>query len=316
MTNNVLNISIVIPVHNEEENIPLLYAKLKELFKKQVEYAIEIIFINDGSVDSSWQKIKKIAKKDGRVRGIFFSRNFGHQAALEAGLKMAKGDAVIMMDADLQHPPEIIPAMLEKWQAGFEVVNTKRLETENESSLKKITSKLFYNLINWISDIYIEPGSADFRLIDRKALNSLNSLPEKDKFYRGLVNWIGFRSTFVDFTASSRKYGRSSYSLGKMISFARIGVTSFSMLPMKIIIAIGAVLFFGGGLMLAIMVYVRWFVDDGFFSGNAILSVFMIVSNGLIVVMIGIISVYQINIFRESKNRPAYIIKEVVNCYE
>lgn len=313
MINNLLNISIVIPAHNEEENIPLLYAKLKELFKKKVEYAIEIIFVNDGSVDNSWQEIEKIIKKDKRVRGIFLSRNFGHQAALEAGLKMAEGDAVIMMDADLQHPPEIIPAMLEKWQAGFEVVNTKRLETENESIIKKITSKFFYRIINWISDIHIEPGSADFRLIDRRALDSLNSLPEKDKFYRGLVNWIGFKSTFISFTASKRKYGRSSYSLSRMISFAHVGVTSFSMLPMKIIIATGSFLFFGGGVLLAIMVYVRWFVDNGFFSGNAILTVFMIVSNGLIVVMIGIVSVYQINIFREAKNRPAYIIKEVIN---
>jgi dolichol-phosphate mannosyltransferase len=313
MTNNTSIISIVIPAHNEEENIPLLYARLKELFKKKTRYQLEVIFIDDGSQDNSSREIEKIAKKDKRVKGIFFSRNFGHQAALEAGLKMAKGDAVIMMDADLQHPPEIIPEMIEKWQRGFEVVNTKRMETEDESLLKKITSKLFYSFINWISDIHIEPGSADFRLIDRGALDSLNSLPEKDKFYRGLVNWIGFHSTYISFKADSRKHGASSYSLGKMVSLARIGVTSFSMLPMKIIITIGSFLFFGGGVLLAIMVYVRWFVDDGFFSGNAILSVFMIVSNGLIVVMIGIISVYQINIFKEAKNRPTYIVKDVIN---
>jgi dolichol-phosphate mannosyltransferase len=312
MANKPALISIVIPVHNEEENIPLLYAKLKEVFKKSTQYKLEIIFVDDGSQDSSGRLIEKMVKKNNQVRGIFFSRNFGHQAAIEAGLKLAKGNAVIMMDADMQHPPEIIPEMLEKWHEGFEVVNTKRLETEKESLFKKITSKLFYRVINGISDIHIEPGSADFRLLSRRALNSLNDLPEKDKFYRGLVNWIGFRSAFIGYVACSRKHGKSSYSLGKMISFARVGVTSFSMLPMKIIITVGSVLFFGGGILLVTMSYVRWFVDRGFFSGNAILSVFMLASNGLIVVMIGIVSIYQINIFKEAKNRPTYIVRDII----
>lgn len=312
MANKSDLISIVIPVYNEEENIPLLYAKLKEVFEKGTRYRLEIIFIDDGSQDSSGRVIEKIVKNDKQVKGIFFSRNFGHQAAIEAGLKLAKGNAVIMLDADMQHPPEIIPEMLEKWHEGFEVVNTKRLETEKESLLKKITSELFYQVINRISDIHIEPGSADFRLLSRRALNSLNDLPEKDKFYRGLVNWIGFQSTLIGYVACSRKHGKSSYSLGKMISFARVGVTSFSMLPMKIIITVGSVLFFSGGILLVVMSYVRWFVDRGFFSGNAILSVFMLASNGLIIVMIGIISIYQINIFKEAKNRPTYIIKDII----
>jgi dolichol-phosphate mannosyltransferase len=272
-----------------------------------------MIFVNDGSCDGSEQEIEKLAEADKRVKGIFFSRNFGHQSALEAGLRMAQGDAVIMMDADLQHPPAVIPQLIEKWREGFEIVNTKRLKTKDDSWFKKISSKMFYAMLNWMSDIHIEPGSADFRLISRKALDALNSLTEKDKFYRGLVNWIGFRSTFIGYVADSRKFGTSSYSLGKMFSLARIGVTSFSMLPMKIIITIGSLLFFGGSILLAVMVYVRWFVDNAFFSGNAILTMFMIASNGLIIMTIGIISIYQINIFKESKDRPNYIIRDIIN---
>jgi dolichol-phosphate mannosyltransferase len=302
-----------VPTYNEEKNIPLLHAELEKISDKYPSYDWEMIFVNDGSRDHSEQEIEKLAQTDKRAKGIFFSRNFGHQSALEAGLKMAQGDAVIMMDADLQHPPAVIPQLIEKWQEGFDIVNTKRLKTKDDSWFKKISSKMFYVLLNWMSDIHIEPGSADFRLISRKALDALNSLPEKDKFYRGLVNWIGFRSTFIGYVADSRKFGTSSYSLGKMFSLARIGVTSFSLLPMKIIISIGSLLFFGGSILLAVMVYVRWFVDNAFFSGNAILTVFMIVSNGLIIVTIGIISIYQINIFKESKDRPNYIIRDIIN---
>jgi dolichol-phosphate mannosyltransferase len=311
--NSVQKISIVIPVYNEEKNLPLLYSRLIEIFKGKPQYDLELILVNDGSKDHSWTEIEKLAHADKRVRGINFSRNFGHQSALEAGLKMANGDATVMMDADLQHPPSVILELIEKWQEGYDIVNTKRLKTENESWLKKLTSKMFYKVINWISDIHIEPGSADFRLVNKKALNALNSLTEKDKFYRGLVNWIGFRSTFVSYTAHDRQYGVSSYSLGKMLSLAHIGITSFSMLPMKIIIAIGSLMFFGGSFLMVIMIYVRWFVNIGFFSGNAILTAFIILSNGLIIVTIGIISIYQINIFKETKDRPTYIVKDIIN---
>ncbi|MFA6383714.1 MAG: glycosyltransferase family 2 protein [Parcubacteria group bacterium] len=313
MESNEKLISIIIPAYNEEKNIPLIYHELQGVFSSLPNYQFEIIFVNDGSADNSWAEIEKLATQDKTVRGISFSRNFGHQAAIEAGLESAKGDAVIMMDGDLQHPPALIPNLVENWEKGFHIVNTKRLRTEKESIFKKITSKIFYWLINKISDIHLDQGSADFRLLDKKAVMELARFKEKDKFYRGLVKWIGFRVAFVEYEAGLRSSGKSSYTLKKMLTFARIGITSFSMLPMKIIILLGSGLFSIGTILLLVMLYYRWFVDVGFFSGNAILAAFIIVSNGFIIMIIGILSVYQMTMFKELKNRPNYIISEEVN---
>lgn len=304
-------ISIVLPIYNEEKNVPLVYERIVDVFGRiKGKYQYEIVFVDDGSKDASWEIIKGIASQDEHVRGISFSRNFGHQPAIEAGLKSAKGRAVITMDSDLQHPPEVIFELLSQWENGFKIVNTRRLQTANESTFKKVTSRIFYALINKISDITIEPGSADFRLLDRTVVDELNKLPEKDKFYRGLVNWLGFKSTSVDYDADERLHGQPSYTSRKMLSFARVGITSFSMLPMKIIILIGIVLFLSGFLLLAIMLYYRYFIDARFFSGPAILAAFIIANNGLIILLIGIISIYQITMFKELKNRPNFIISE------
>jgi len=313
MENNAKLISIIIPAYNEEKNIPLIYRELRGVFSSMPNYQFEIIFVNDGSADSSWTEIEKLARIDARIKGISFSRNFGHQAAIEAGLESAKGGAVIMMDGDLQHPPELIPKLVANWEKGFHIVNTKRLKTEKESIFKKTTSKIFYWLINKISDIRLDQGSADFRLLDRKAAAELIRLEEKDKFYRGLVNWIGFRTIFVEYEARLRNSGKTSYTLKKMLTFARIGITSFSMLPMKIIIMLGTGLFSVGAILLLVMLYYRWFVDAKFFSGNAILAAFIIISNGFIIMIIGILSVYQMTMFKELKNRPNYIIENKTN---
>jgi len=306
-------ISIVVPTYNEEKNIPLVHEELKKVFSSLPDYQFETIFVNDGSRDNSWEEIEKLAQFDRSVKGISFSRNFGHQAAIEAGLHHAKGDAVIMMDGDLQHPPMLIPKLIESWNKGFYVVNTKRLKTEKESFFKKTTSKLFYWLINKISDIHLDQGSADFRLLDRKAVTELAKLKEKDKFYRGLIKWIGFQVAFVEYRANSRKNGKSSYTLKKMLTFARVGITSFSMLPMKVIVMIGSFLFFGGSLALMFMIYYKYFVNNGEFSGTAILASFIIINNGIIIILIGINSVYQMTMFKELKDRPNYIIDEIVN---
>ncbi|MFA4817335.1 MAG: glycosyltransferase family 2 protein [Parcubacteria group bacterium] len=306
-------ISIIIPAYNEEKNIPLIHEELRRVFSSLPINQFEIIFINDGSGDNSWAEIEKLSALDKTVKGISFSRNFGHQAAIEAGLEAAKGDAVIMLDGDLQHPPALIPKLVENWEKGFQIVNTKRLKTEKESVFKKISSRIFYWLINKISDIHLDQGSADFRLLDRKAVAELAKFKEKDKFYRGLVNWIGFRTTFVEYEAGLRNSGKTSYTFKKMLTFARIGITSFSMLPMKIIIMLGTGLFSIGTILLAVMLYYRWFIDDKFFSGNAILAAFIIISNGFIIMIIGILSIYQMTMFKELKNRPNYIIKETTN---
>jgi len=302
-------ISVIIPSFNEGKNIDYMYNKLTDVLKYLTDYDYEIIYINDGSEDDTWEKISSLSKKDKKVLGICFSKNFGHQAAIESGLKKARGDAVIMMDGDGQHPPDVIPELIKKWEEGFEIVNTQRIETEGVSFIKKATSKLFYNLINVLSSTKIEEGSADFRLLDRIAVNEINKLTEKDKFYRGLVNWIGFKRTTVEYKARKRVNGESSYSFKKMIEFARIGITSFSMLPMKIIMLIGGLLFVTGGLLTIIMVIFRYVLHSSFFSGTAILVSFIILNNGLLIILLGIISVYQINMYKQLQNRPNYIIR-------
>jgi len=307
-------ISIVIPAYNEEKNVENIYYDIRKFCKNlENKYTLEIIFINDGSLDETWEKIKKISKKDKDVKGISFSRNFGHQNALQAGLKDSRGSAVITIDCDLQHPVELILDLVKNWEDGFKVVNTTRKSTQKESLIKRLTSNIFYRLINIFSETKIEPGSADFRLLDREVVNELNKLTEKDIFYRGLVNWVGFKRTQISYSAKVRLNGKSSYSFKKMLSLARVGITSFSMLPMKIIVFVGIILFLFGFLILSIMLYFRIFINPNLFSGSAILAAFIIFNNGLIIILIGIISIYQINMIKELKNRPNYIVEESVN---
>jgi dolichol-phosphate mannosyltransferase len=179
--------------------------------------------------------------------------------------------------------------------------------------VKRVTSNLFYTIINKISDIHIEQGSADFRLMDRKVVDQLKKLPEKDKFYRGLVNWIGFKSTSIDYTAAQRVHGSTSYTWKKMLNFGRIGITSFSMLPMKMIFVLGSILFLGGSLALAAMLYVKYVIDSSYFSGTAILVMIILANNGIIIMAIGIISIYSMTMFKELKDRPNYIVSETLN---
>jgi len=306
-------ISVVIPIFNEECNIPALMSELKKVFLTLPKYRAEFVFVNDGSTDNSWLVIEKLAQESKTIKGISFSRNFGHQAAIEAGIKSAQGEAVIMMDGDLQHPPEVILELIKNWEKGFLIVNTKRISTQKESLFKRATSKFFYWFINKISDIHLDQGSADFRLLDRKAVSELVKFKEKDKFYRGLIKWLGFRVVFVEYQADERKNGKSSYTFRKMMSLAQVGITSFSMLPMKIIIFIGSLLFLGGTAVFSFMLYYKYFVYDGEFSGTAILASFIILNNGIIIILIGINSVYQMTMFKELKNRPNYIIEETVN---
>lgn len=298
-------ISIIIPTYNEGKNVELLLTRLLAVGNTLPQYQFEIIFIDDGSIDDTWERIKGAG-----ARGIRFSRNFGHQAALEAGLRAATGDAVVMLDGDLQHPPEIIPTLIERWQEGYEVVNTKRAEVAHTGYVKKLLSRGFYRFLNAISEIRIEPGSADFRLVDRHVVNELNKLTEKNKFYRGLVNWLGFRSTVVLYEPNERMHGSSSYSFRKMISLARVGLTSFSMTPIRFIAFIGACIFVCGGLLTAFMFLHRLITATDYFGGAAILAGFIIMNNGFLIFIFGLMSTYQVTMYKELQNRPAYIVRE------
>lgn len=307
-------LSVVLPSYNEEKNLPLVYAELKKhIDTKRFNY--EIIFVNDGSKDGTWGVIEQLANKDKYVRGVNFSRNCGHAAALEAGLVRAKGDIVIMMDADLQHPPAMIPDLIASYDKGHDIVNTVRLATEGTSFMKKLTSKGFYWFINGVSELKLREGEADFRLVSRRALDALNSLPETPKFYRGLVNWIGFNVDRIEYKAASRIHGKSSYTLKKMLELARMGVTSFSMKPLKIIFTIGVSLTVVSFLLLVAMLIVKFFINTELISYNAILTDGLLLATGVLTIFQGVIALYLVDIFNTTKGRPTYIVKDETNSH-
>jgi len=305
-------LSVVLPSYNEEANIPLVYEELiKYIDTKSFDY--ELIFVNDGSRDDTWSVIESLSIKDLKVRGINFSRNFGHHAALEAGLLATQGDVIIMMDADLQHPPKLIPELVKEWQGGSDIVNTMRLSTENVSFIKKFTSKMFYKVLNALSDLELKDGESDFRLLSRRALDSLNALPESPKFYRGLINWIGYNVSHVEFSAQARIHGSSSYTFKKMIELARLGLTSFSMKPLKLIFGVGITVVTSSLLAIVVMLIVKFGLRSEYFSNNAILVMFLIFITGILTTFQGVVAVYLVDIFNAAKNRPTFIVKDNAN---
>lgn len=305
-------LSVILPSYNEEKNLPLVYKELRHYIdRKRFEY--EIIFINDGSKDNTWAVIEELAEQDKSVRGINFSRNCGHAAALEAGLTHAQGDLIVMMDADLQHPPELIPKLIASYDKGHDIVNTVRLSTEDAGIFKKLSSKGFYWFINTVSELKLRDGEADFRLLSRRALDALNNLPETPKFYRGLVNWIGFDTDRIEFEARSRLHGKSSYTLKKMLELARMGVTSFSMKPLKIIFTIGMMLTIISFILLVGMLIIKFFVNTALISYNAILTDGLLLVTGILTIFQGVIALYLVDIFNTTKGRPTYIIKSEAN---
>ena len=231
-------LSIIIPCYNEEQNIEEIYKKL-HLILTNIKYKYEIIFIDDGSVDETLIKLIGLSQSDKNVRVLELSRNFGHQAAICAGIDYAEGKAVIMMDADLQHPPELIPELIKKWEEGYDIVYTIRKYSNNVSFFKKITSRIFYKLINKFANINIPENSADFRLLDYTVIKEFKKLKEREKFIRGLISWMGFKQCAIEYIASPRFAGNSKYSLLKMIKLALVGITSFSAFPLRIATILG-----------------------------------------------------------------------------
>ncbi len=308
-------LSVVLPSFNEEENVPLVYEELKKYIDTK-RFDFEIIFVNDGSRDSTWRAIEKLVKKDRHVKGIDFSRNFGHAVALEAGLTHAQGDLVIMMDADLQHPPSMIPELVVKYDEGYDIVNTVRLTTEGTSFFKKLTSKAFYRFINSMSDLELHDGEADYRLVSRRALDTLNSLRETPKFYRGLVNWIGYDVARIEYKAGSRIHGKSSYTLKKMLELARMGVTSFSLKPLKLIFTAGILLTSLSFALLVAMLIVKFFINPTLISYNAILTDILLFVAGVLTIFQGVAALYLVDIFNASKGRPTFIIRNKLGGFD
>jgi len=307
-------ISIIIPIYNEEKNIPLLFSELQKVLDT-LEYPSEIIFVNDGSRDGSILALEKLARENSRVKVIDFARNFGKEVALTAGCQHSAGNAVITMDADLQHPPEIIPELLRKWKQGFEVVYTVRNENKGASLTKKITSKLYWWLFSKISSVKTEPHSTDFRLMDKKIIDIFRNFSERGRIFRGIIDWIGFKRTRVEFTAPERKEGMATYSYQKLIGLAINSLTAFSLLPLRIAGYMGLAITLISSLMFFVMILAKIF---GFLVITSI--AFVIVANtlliGIVLVCLGLIALYIARIHDEVINRPLYLIREKINFEE
>ncbi|CAI2552887.1 putative glycosyltransferase [Apilactobacillus kunkeei] len=300
MPNKTNKISIVLPVYNEEAGIKNTIEVLENFVECQIE-TYEIIFVDDGSVDSSVDIIRRAQSQYENIRLVEFSRNFGHQLAITAGIRYAKSDAVVVMDADLQDPPSVIPNMIEKWQEGFDVVYGKRLIREGESFFKRFSAKAFYRVMRKVANVDIPLDTGDFRLMDRKVVDALSKLNEPEPFVRGLVSWVGFKQTAVTYERQERNAGVTKYPLTKMIRLASDGITSFSEIPLKIVNYTGFISIIAG------IIYGLITVFTGISTLTFAISL-MCVLSGMIMLALGIIGDYLYRTFDASKHRPQYVV--------
>jgi dolichol-phosphate mannosyltransferase len=303
-------VSIVVPCYGEEGNVSAVWQETNRMME-QVPVNWEMIFVDDGSPDGTWAAIIAAHRKDPRVRGVRLSRNFGHQPALLAGLNAASGDAVITMDGDMQHPPQLLPLLIREWLVGRKVVLTRRLDPPELPWSKRFTSRLYYRLFSYLSGVKLSPGMADFRLLDREALNVLLSLREGRPFLRGLVHWIGFDPAVLEFSAGARHHGVSRYNWQKMLSFAWSGILGFSIIPLRISLVIGIVVSAIAFLFLAETLYTRLFTDraaPGWASLSAMISLFF----GILFIILGILGEYLARILEEVRERPRFVVSETV----
>lgn len=301
--------SIVVPVFNEEAVTAECYKRLKEVMDTAVA-AYELIFINDGSRDGTNNILMSLQEIDPVVKVINFSRNFGHQIAISAGMDYASGDAVVVIDADLQDPPEVILSMIEKWKEGYQVVYGKRSKRKGESLFKKISASLFYRMLKKLTHVEIPVDVGDFRLIDRTVCDAMKKVREKNRFIRGLISWLGFKQTEVLYEREKRFAGSTKYPLRKMINFMLDAVTSFSYIPLKIATLLGSLTSLAGFAYLLIVLYQRLFTEKTIQGWTSMVSLTLIF-NGIILLILGIIGEYIGRIYDESKNRPLYIVQDL-----
>lgn len=301
-------ISVVIPAFNEEGNLEKIVSEILQKIPKQ--HLLEIIIVDDGSTDKTLETLKTLNKINPDIHFISFSKNFGHQNALKAGIDFSSGDCVISLDADMQHPPELIPQMIEKWEAGFDIILTKRVTEKSFSLFKKITSALFYKIMNFISDVKLEEGAADFWLIDKKISSIIKNSTENNLFFRGFIPWVGFKSFQINYKPNARYTGDSKYSLKKMINLALNGITSFSIKPLRLAIFMSfiAALFAIGYLFYVL--YFRIFTNIPIPGWSSVLASILIFGS-LNLLFLGILGEYIGKLFVQSKGRPSYIIKEI-----
>ncbi len=302
-------ISLIAPAYNESAVVRVFYTHTRDILQDRLPgYEWEIIFVDDGSTDDTLQILKSLRREDPRVKWLALSRNFGHQAALTAGLERASGDAVITMDCDLQHPASLLPEMVKQWEEGFEVVQAIRREDPRTGIFKRLTSGAFYRIINRLSATPVRPNSADFRLLSRNALRAFLRFREVHRFIRGMVSWMGFRTCEVSYLPEERHAGKSKYTLRKMLNFALDGLTSFSIIPLRISAVLGIIIFFGA-LFYALYAVVVWFIHpQNLQVGWTSILVTLNLLGGTILLFLGIVGEYIGRIYEQVKMRPLYFI--------
>ncbi|GAB6447716.1 glycosyltransferase family 2 protein [Bacillus cereus group sp. MYBK71-2] len=307
-------ISVVVPMYFEEEVAQECYNRLKSvMLQNNINY--EFVFVNDGSTDRTMEILSEIAANDYRTKIVNFARNFGHQVAVTAGIAAAKGDAIVIIDADLQDPPEVIPELIAKWEEGYEVVYAKRKQRKGETWFKLLTAKYFYKFLNYMSDIDIPKDTGDFRIIDRKIADVFNQMTERNRFIRGMMSWVGFRQTYVEYERDERFAGETKYPLKKMIKFASDGIIAFSTKPLRIVMSLGLLSVLISIIVLLYTITVKVF-GHGTQTGWASIMVAITFFSGIQLLGLGIVGQYIARIYDESKNRPIYIVKETINIDE
>ena len=303
-----IELSLVIPTFNEEGNVQCLYNEILLVLQQLQITTYEVIFIDDGSSDHSLQRIEQLRGQDPNVHYLQFSRNYGHQHALKAGLDHARGAAVISLDADLQHPPALIADMVQLWRQGAEVVYTRRNDKQNVGLFKKLSAKAFYWLANRLSEVPIEEGTADFRLLDRKVVEAIKTFKESHLFLRGLIPTLGFKQVALDYEPAVRYSGQSKYSLGKMFHFAINGITSSSAKPLYFSIYLGLFFAFLAFVYGCYAIYIAVFTDAAITGWTSLIASILFIG-GIQMILIGIVGIYLGKLFVQSKQRPTYIIK-------
>ena len=300
--------SIVAPIYNEIDSISELYSRVKEVMDSTGE-TWELILIDDGCSDGSTEAIRELAKQDQAVRPVIFARNFGHQIAVTAGLDYARGDAIVIIDADLQDPPEVILDLIAKWKEGYEVVYAVRAEREGESWFKLWTASLFYRLIFRITDVKIPLDTGDFRLLDRKVVNVMNSMRERHRFLRGMASWVGFKQIGVEYKRAARHAGVTKYPFNKMLRLALNAITGFSYFPLQVATFIGFIAAGIAILAIPVVIYMRMTGSQAFF-GQATTLISVLFLGGVQLISLGVLGEYIGRLYDEAKGRPLYIVRE------
>jgi len=309
-TESVVEISVIAPCCNEEKCLPEFVRRVSAVLLK-MKLSFEIILINDGSRDKTLEVSLSLIREIPQIKVLDFSRNFGHQAAVTAGLDMAQGKAVVIIDADLQDPPEVIEAMIEKWREGYDVVYGKRNRRDGEGFLKLLTAKLFYRTLRFLTNMDIPVDAGDFRLVDRKAVECVKGMRERHRFVRGMVSWVGFKQIAVTYDRQARLQGKTNYSYSKMFRFAFDAITSFSTMPLRIVTVLGLMILMLTLVLVAVVLITRIFDPAYFIPGFSALITLVLFFGGMTLFSIGLLGEYIGRIFEEVKQRPLYIVREI-----